>query len=226
MKRTLVAFTILLSFASAQRRSSSILDEKAEIVRLVLLDASSKKPIPDTKVEFLEIVMCKKAPCPPLVVASQTTARDGSVIVARNLLNDFTLVQAFPYGPLELRMARWQNIRWRREKRLDVRAWTLELVPRPIIVCHDKKSSWTMSVAVDWRSAEVRNDGKAVQFGILHCKETKAFARCRSGTRDAGFAARFNPAGDGVSASLASKSIAGPHEIAHLDCSFVPAKVE
>ena len=223
MKRTLVAFTILLSFASAQSRPSSILDEKAEIVRLVLLDASSKKPIPDTKVEFLKMVVCKKAPCPPLVVASQTTARDGSVIVARNLLNDFTLVQAFPYGPLELRMATWQNIRWRREKRLDVRAWTLELVPRPIIVCHDKKSSWTMSVAVDWRSAEVRNDGKPVQFSILHCKDIEA---CSSGTRDTGFAARFNRAGDGVSASLASKSIAGPHEIAQLDCFFVPTKVE
>ena len=218
MNRTLAAFTILLSFASAEDRPSSILQEKAETVRLVLLDASSKKPLADTRVEFLQTVNCKTEPCPPSVAASQTTARDGSVIVARNLLNDFTLVQAFPYFPRELRMAKWQDVRWQGEKRLDVRAWTLELVPRPTMVCHDKKSSWTMEVASVGPSAEVRNDGKPVQFGILHCN--KNLTRCDSGSPDAGFAAKFNRAG----ASLASKSIAGPHEVAQLDCAYVPQR--
>lgn len=216
MKRTLAGFMILLSCASAQPQPSSILDEKAEIVRLILLDASSKKPLADTRVEFLEMVVCKQASCPPSVAASQTTARDGSVMVARNLLNESTLVQAFPYFPGELRMAKWQNTQWRREKRLDVGAWTLELLPRPIMVCHDKKSSWTMSVASGGRSAEVMNDGKPVQFGILHCNNN--LTRCGSGTPNAGFVARFNRAG----ASLASKSTAGPHEIAQLDCAYVP----
>jgi hypothetical protein len=218
VKRTLAVFMILLSCASAQTQSSSILDEKAEVVRLVLLDASSKKPIADTRVEFLEMVDCKKAPCPPTVASTQTTARDGSVIVPRNLLNDSTTIEALSYFQRELRTAKWQDIRGQGEKRLDVRAWTLELVPRPIMVCHDKKSSWTMDIANDG-SAEVRNDGKPVQFGILHCKNWEsAFARCISGTRDAGFVARF----DRAAASLASKSSAGPHEIAQLDCSFVP----
>jgi hypothetical protein len=182
----------------------------------VLIDAFSKQPIGDARVEFLEMVVCKKAPCPPSVAASQTTARDGSVMVARNVLNESTLVQVFPYFPGELRMAKWQEIRWQGEKRLDVRAWTLELVPRPTMVCHDKKSSWTMEVASVGNSAEVRNDGKPVQFGILHCNNN--LTRCGSGTLNAGFVARFNRVG----VSLASKSIAGSHEIAQLDCAYVP----
>jgi len=226
MKRTAAACMVLMCFACAQSSPSSILEEKGQSVRLVLLDASSKQPIPHSKVEFLEMVVCKTTPCPHLVVVSQTTARDGSVMVARNVLNEFTLVQAFPYEPRELRMARWQNIRWRGEKRLDVRAWTLELVPRPIIVCRDTKSSWTMSVAIDWRSAEVRNDGKPVQFGILHCKKTEAFARCGSEIPDAGFEAIFSRIGDKDSVSLSLESDAGPHEIAQLDCFFLPTKVD
>jgi len=72
VKRTLALFILLLSCASVQPQHSSILDEKATSVRLVLLDASSKKPIPDTKVEVLQMVTCKRAPCPPIVAATQT----------------------------------------------------------------------------------------------------------------------------------------------------------
>jgi hypothetical protein len=215
MKRTAAVLMVLMCFAHAQSQPLSILEEKGQSVRLVLIDASLKQTLGNTRVEFLEKVVCKKAPCPPLVVASQTTGRDGSVIVARNLLSEFTLVQAFPYFPRELGAAEWKHIRLQNDTHSDVRAWTLELSPRPSIVCHDKNSAWTMSVYASF--AEVRNDGKPVQFGILHCKSTEAFTRCGSGTRDAGFAATLNHR-----VSLASKSAAGPHEIAQLECSFLP----
>lgn len=216
MKRTAAILMVLMCFAHAQSQPRSILEEKGQSVRLVLIDASLKQPMGRTKVDLLEKVVCKKAPCSPLLVASQTTARDGSVTIARSLLNEFTLVQAFPYFPRELGAAEWKQIRSQNDTDSDLRGWSLELSPRPSMVCHDKKSVWTMSVYA--RFAEVRNDGKPVQFGILHCKNTEALARCGSGTRDGGFAATFDHAG----VSLASKSSAGPHEIAQLECAYLP----
>jgi len=153
-------------------------------------------------------------------------------MVTRDLLNDLTLIRTRSHEQRELSAAEWQDIRWQDDRRLDVRAWTLELIPLATMGCRDRSLSWTILVANDLRSAEVRNDGKPMRYGILQCawtpgkpqKSINVFAVCGSHIADSGFGATFTRVDAKVSASLSSESIAGPSELARLD--FAPRKPE
>src|SRR5262249_4978521 len=95
----------------------SIFQEKAAI-RLMIIDATTSKPIANTNVEVSEIVFCKKAPCPPQFLWNSKSDAEGIVQPAHSIVVDYTLVGAEKYLPQETRFATWN---------VEKQVWTIRL---------------------------------------------------------------------------------------------------
>lgn len=85
------------------------------------------------------------------------------------------------------------------------------------IVCSRYDSPAEILVADDWRSAKINPSD---QFGSMTCREVAGAFRSCTGPQlpDAGLAATFTRTGDSISVRLTGNSIAGPRELARLDC--------
>src|SRR6478672_7860391 len=150
--------TAALACAPDDQRPPAILQERASSVSLMVKSASSDAALASADVEIVERVICKRDPCPPVVTWKGRTDRRGVVRVPTSHLHDEMMLRVPGYGSRELAVSEFHP---------DNQAWTLYLAPDGPIACGTSADQWTIRVARDWRSAEVRNHDRAIEFGIL-----------------------------------------------------------
>ena len=207
MRLLLVVMLFTISCQSAQQQDhSSILNEKNKTVRVVLLDAR-RNPIAGSDVELTD-GKCAPPNCPAVVGWTQKSGSDGSVAIPRNLIRESILVGTSANEPRELPEAQWDQ---------DRGAWTLPLIGRVATICSRYDSSTSILVAEDWRSAKLDASG---DLGVMHCEEGKGVFRTCAGRQipDAGYFAIFSRDGEKISVRLSAESIAGPRDVAQMDC--------
>jgi hypothetical protein len=215
-------FTTALMFTPACRTSQhaqlheSILQEKGAI-RLLFVDASTSQPIANTDVDVGEAVVCRKSPCAPVVLWTHKSDSHGVVQLPRTVLTDHMLVGTRAHVAREVGVASWNQ---------DQQVWTIELIANPAMICSQPGVPWAVLVAADGQSAEVKTDGRALQFGVLHCTQEPSadvFRACYTeDVADAGYRALFSRTEDNVSVRLQTESIVGATDRARLACATIP----
>jgi hypothetical protein len=175
-------------------------------VRLTLVDASGK-PLASRPVELRDVA-CRPGPCRWVVVWTGRAGADGSVAIPRTLIHEGESLATPDAEPRGLDAARWRQ---------DRGGWVLGVMGHAGTMCAGYDEPTTILVADDWRTALVTGSD---EFGLMTCSEaTDAFRTC-SGPQvpDAGLSATFTRTGDQTTARLTGESIAGPRELARLDC--------
>ncbi len=91
--------------------------------------------------------------------------------------------------------------------------------PPPSLVC--ESGPWSVTVAADGRSGEVKQNGRAVTFGTMKCDGdpgSKDRTCWSTGVADAGYRVVFFDYARTGAVQLQTESIAGPHPVASLPC--------
>jgi hypothetical protein len=60
----------------------------------MLIDATTFRPIAERNVEVIEVVLCKRAPCPPIVLWSEKSDSDGIVQPPHTVVTSYTDIGA------------------------------------------------------------------------------------------------------------------------------------
>ena len=204
----LVALLMLTGKSAARAQEHvSIFSESGRSVRLALVDARGK-PLANEQVELRDVA-CLPSPCRPVVIWTRRAGPDGSVDIPRSLIHEGTSAATPGSEPRELGAARWRQ---------NERGWVLGLMGRAGTICTSYDDPTEILVADDWRSALVKPSG---EFGLMACDEAKDTYRACAGPQvpDAGLSATFTRTADRTAVRLTGESIAGPRELARLDCS-------
>jgi hypothetical protein len=196
--------------AEGQPRTT-ILEEAGPAVPVLLKSASTDQPLANVEVELVDPVLCEQAPCPPVVVWRGTTDRRGIAPIPRARIHSGTRIRTVGFDVREATASSWY---------VDNRAWTLKLVPVGTILCGGPDDAWNVRVAGDWRSVEIREHDRAVEFGVLTCsRESEGVPSCGSpDVADAGYIARFSRAAGPLRVEIGAQSKSGARTIVTLAC--------
>jgi hypothetical protein len=215
---TTCLLVVQVIFTSACRASQhtefhgSILQEKGT-VRLMLIDASTAQPIANANIQAGEAVVCRKAPCPLATLWTHKSDARGVVQLPRNVVTNHMLIGAEKHAPREIEVAFWSA---------DKRIWQVKLIPNPAWMCSQPGTPWTVVVAGDGQSVEIKKDGRSSEYGVLRCSPQsfqEFFRTCdEDDIYDAGYRTLFSHNAGGLLIRLETESIKGPTDQASLAC--------
>jgi hypothetical protein len=197
--------------AADDQHPLSILQERTPTLSILLKSASSDATLAAAEVELIEQVVCQQAPCPPIALWKGRTDGRGVVHVPASQVHEKTRLRVPGYGDREAAVSAFY---------VDNRAWTLYLVPDGPIACGTGDDEWTIRVARDWRSAEVRRHDRALEFGALKCSaDGRDLPGCGNpDVADAGYIAAFTRSDETLRVKIGAETVKGARPLASLVC--------